>query len=132
MLDQVQARTQRRPGAVFADGGFVSTAGILAVAARGVPLYAPVPEGKHAPGSGEGPMDPAVAAWRTRMATDEAKTLYRMRVATAERVDADTKGHRALRTVPVRGLPKVHTWALWVALAVNALRTMEIIPHLMT
>lgn len=132
MLDQVQARTRRRPGAVFADGGFVSTAGILAVAARGVPLYAPVPEGKHAPGSGEGPMDPAVAAWRARMATDEAKTLYRLRAATAERVNADTKGHRTLRTVPVRRLPKVHTWALWVALAVNALRAMEIVPHLMT
>jgi transposase len=132
MLDQVQARTQRRPGAVFADGGFVSTAGILGIAARGVPLYAPVPEGKHAPGSGEGPMDPAVAAWRARMATDEAKTLYRMRAATAERVNADTKGHRALRAVPVRGLPNVHTWALWVALAVNALRAMEIVPHLMT
>ena len=132
MLDQVQARTRRRPGAVFADGGFVSTAGIVAVAARGVPLYAPVPEDKHAPGSGAGPMHPAVAAWRARMATDEAKTLYRIRAATAERVNADTKGHRALRTVPVRGLPKVHTWALWVALAVNALRAMEIVPHLMT
>ena len=132
MLDQVQARTQRRPGAVFADGGFVSTAGILGVAARGVPLYAPVSAGKHAPGSGGGPMDPAVAAWRARMATDEAKTLYRLRAATAERVNADTKGHRALRTVPVRGMPKVHTWALWVALAVNVMRAMAIVPHLMT
>ena len=132
MLDQVQARTQRRPGALFADGGFVSTAGILAVAARGVPLYAPVPEGPHAPGAGAGPLDPAVAAWRARMATDAAKTLYRVRAATAERVNADTKGHRALRMVPVRGLPKVHTWALWVALAVNTLRAMEIVPHLMT
>jgi hypothetical protein len=132
MLDQVQARTHRRPGAFFADGGVVSTAGIVAVAARGVPLYAPVPEGKHAPGAGAGPLDPAVAAWRARMATAEAKTLYRVRAATAERVNADTKGHRALRAVPVRGLPKVHTWALWVALAVNALRAMEIVPHLMT
>ena len=132
MLDQVQARTHRRPGALFADGGFVSTAGIVTAAARGVTLYAPIPAGKHAPGAGDGPMDPAVAAWRARMATDEAKTLYRVRAATAERVNADAKGHRALRTVPVRGLSKVHTWALWVALAVNVLRAMEIVPHLMT
>ena len=132
MLDQVHTRTHRRPGAFFADGGFVSTAGILAVAAREVPLYAPVPEGQHAPGAGEGPMDPAVAVWRARMATDEAKTLYRVRAATAERVNADTKGHRAMSTVPVRGLTKVHTWALWVALAVNVMRAMEIVPHLMT
>jgi transposase len=132
MLDQVQARTHRRPGAYFADGGFVSTAGILAVAARGVPLYAPVPAGPRAPGAGAGPMDPAVATWRARMATDDAKTRYRIRAATAERINADTKGHRAMRTVPVRGLPKVHTWALWVALALNTLRAMEIVPHLMS
>ena len=30
------------------------------------------------------------------------------------------------------GSPKVHTWALWIALAHNMLRTMEIVPHLMT
>ena len=132
MLDQVHTRTHRRPGAYFADGGFVSTAGIVGVAARGVPLYAPVPEGQHAPGGGDGPMDPAVSAWRARMATADAKTLYRVRAATAERLNADTKRHRTLGAVPVRGLPKVHTWALWVAVAVNMMRLMEIVPHLMT
>ena len=30
------------------------------------------------------------------------------------------------------GCAKVHTWALWIALAHNMLRTMEIVPHLMT
>jgi transposase len=132
MLDQVTARTRRRPGAYFVDGGFVSTAGIVGAAARGVPLYAPVPEGPRAPGAGGGPLEPAVATWRTRMATDEAKGRYRIRAATAERINADTKGHRAMHAVPVRGLPKVHTWALWVALAVNVMRAMEIVPHLMT
>lgn len=132
MLDQVQARTHRRPGAYFVDGGFVSTAGIVAAAARGVPLYAPIPAGPRAPGAGAGPMDPAVATWRARMATDDAKTRYRIRAATAEWVNADTKGHRAMRMVPVRGLPKVHTWALWVAVAMNVMRAMEIVPHLMT
>lgn len=132
MLDQVQARTHRRPGAYFVDGGFVSTAGIVAVAARGVPLYAPIPAGPRAPGAGAGPLEPAVATWRARMATDDAKARYRIRAATAERVNADTKGHRAMRRVPVRGLPKVHTWALWVAVAVNTMRAMDIVPHLMT
>ena len=32
----------------------------------------------------------------------------------------------------MRGLAKVHTWALWIAIAHNMLRTMEIVPHLMT
>ena len=55
MLDQVQARTQRRPGAVFADGGFVSTAGICRRrGARGAALRAG-PGGQARPGIGRGP-----------------------------------------------------------------------------
>ena len=132
MLAQVHARTGRAPGAWLADGGYVSTEGICGVAARDVPLYAPVPEGTHAPGSGQTPPHPAVAAWRARMATDEGKTQYKVRSATAERIHADAKTHRALRVLPVRGLPKVQTWALWTALAINVLRVMEIVPLLMT
>ena len=71
-------------------------------------------------------------AWRARMATDEAKTIYKARAATAEWVNADARTHRTLGRMLVRGLAKVHTWALWVALAHNMLRTMEIVPHLMT
>jgi hypothetical protein len=132
MLTQVQARTGRRPKAWLADGGYVSTEGICEVAARGVPLYAPVPEKSPAPGSGQRPPPPAVVAWRARMATDAGKTQYKVRAATAEWVHADAKTHRAFRVLPVRGLPKVHTWALWTALAINVLRVMEIVPHQMT
>jgi hypothetical protein len=75
---------------------------------------------------------PAVAAWRARMTTAEAKTIYKARGATAEWVNADARTHRTLGRVLVRGLAKVHMWALWVALAHNMQRTMEIVPHLMT
>ena len=75
---------------------------------------------------------PAVAAWRARMATDEAKAIYKDRAATAEWVNADARTHRTLGRVLVRGFTTVHTWALWVALAHNMMRTMGIIPHLMT
>jgi transposase len=132
MLTQVQARTGRTPKAWLADGGYVSIEGICGVAARGVPLYAPVPAKSPAPGSGQTPPPPAVVAWRARMATDEGKTQYKVRSATAERIHADAKTHRAFRVLPVRGLPKVHTWALWTALAINVLRVMEIVPHQMT
>lgn len=132
MLAQVQARTGRAPGALLADGGYVSTAGICGVAARGVALYAPVADGPQAPGSGPSPPPPAVAAWRARMATAEGKTQYKVRAATAERIHADAHTHRALRVSPVRGLPKVRTWALWTALAINVLRVMEIVPYQMT
>jgi transposase len=131
MLDQVKARTHRLPAAYFVDGGFVSTDGVVGAATRGVTLYAPVPEGNHAPGSGGSPMLPAVAAWRERMATEDAKKVYRVRAATAERVNADARVHRGLSAVPVRGLNKIHSWALWAALAINVLRVMEIVPHQM-
>jgi len=32
----------------------------------------------------------------------------------------------------VRGLQKVHTWVLWLALAHNMMRALEIVPHLTT
>jgi len=133
MLDQVQRRTGRAPSEVVVDGGYVNTTSIETTAARAITLYAPVPKGPHAPGSGPAaPEESAVQRWRTRMATDEAKALYRTRAATAERINADTRTHRTLTTIPVRGLPKIQTWVLWIALAHNVLRAMNIVPHLMT
>jgi hypothetical protein len=105
----------------------VNTANIDATAADGITLYAPVPRGAHGPATGA-----AVQAWRARMAAATAQTIYRTRAATAERINADARTHRALTRLPVRGLPKIHTWVLWIALAHNAMRTMAIIPHLMT
>jgi transposase len=132
MLDQVRRRTGHAPAELVVDGGYVSTAGITTADALGITFYAPVPK-KNGPGSGADPTPhPAVHAWRARMATDHAKTLYKTRAATAERINADARTHRALTTIPVRGLPKLQTWILWIALAHNVMRTMAIIPHLMT
>ena len=66
------------------------------------------------------------------MQTDQAKQQYRARGAIAERINADTRTHRTLGRILVRGLSKVQTWALWVALAHNLTRTMGLVPHLMT
>ena len=66
------------------------------------------------------------------MATDDAKRIYKARAATAEWVNADARTHRTLDRLLVRGLRKVYTWALWVALAHNLMRTMGLVPHLMT
>lgn len=127
MLAQVRRRTGRGPDEVLVDGGYVNTANIDATAAEGITFYAPVPNGAHGPATGA-----AVQAWRARMASDEAKTIYKTRAATAERINADARTHRSLTRIPVRGLPKIHTWVLWIALAHNVMRTMAIIPHLMT
>ncbi len=134
MLDQIERRTGRRPEAVLADGGFVTTETVTGTDQRGTTLYAPVMQPKSTrnpsqPCEGDAP---AVAAWRTRMATDDAKALYKTRAPLAEGINADACHHRTLRRAAVRGLAKVQTCALWVALAINVLRVMEIVPHEMT
>jgi hypothetical protein len=133
MLAQVEQRVGR-PHTWLADGGFVAHGAIDEATARGVCVLAPVP---HRPGSKDPvpiqPTDsPAVAAWRQRMQTDDAKQQYRHRGAIAERINADARTHRTLGRILVRGLPKVHAWVLWVALAHNVIRSMEVVPHLMT
>lgn len=135
MLDAITDRLGQLPRAHLLDGGFVTKAEVTAAAARAVTIYAPPmqrPGRTRAPDAPVPGDSPAVAAWRARMATDEAKAIYKARAATAEWVNADARTHRTLDGVLVRGLTKVHTWTLWVALAHNLMRTMELVPHLMT
>lgn len=133
MLTQVQARTGRQPDAALVDGGCFTRETITAAAALGVAVYAPLATRSGGPTATPRRYDsPAVREWRTRMATDEAKQIYTARAATAEWVNADARTHRTLTAIPVRGSRKVHTWALWIALAHNMVRLMEIVPHLMT
>lgn len=134
MLDALAGRLGDLPQAHLLDGGFVTKAEITAATARQVTVYAP-PMKRRGTRAADQPTpgdSPAVQTWRARMATDEAKIIYKQRAATAAWVNADVRTHRNLNRMLVRGLGKVHTWALWAALAHNMIRTMEIIPHLMT
>ena len=74
---------------------------------------------------------PAIVHWKQRMQTPDAQAVYRTRAGVIERRHADVRTHRGWTRFLVRGLAKVHTIALWMALAQNAMRTMEIIPHQM-
>jgi transposase len=135
MLDDMQRRLGQLPADHLIDGGFVTKASIEAAAARDVTIYAPPLQrgsGGRAPDQPCPGDTPAVAAWRARMATDDAKAIYKARASTAEWVNADARHYRILGQLAVRGVQKVHVWALWSALAHNMLRTMGIIPHLMT
>ncbi len=95
-------------------------------------VYAPVPEPRKKDAKGNEvksdphqpkPDDsPAVAAWRTRMGTEDAKRIYVQRSAVAERTNADLRGHRRLDRLNVRGLAKVKPVVLLAALTFNALR----------
>ena len=133
MVAQVHARTGADPAQWLADAGVSSKAALTEVSARGIQVVAPVPRRKGvtdptAPCPGD---SPAVRAWHQHMATPAAQTLYRQRAAVAEWVNADARRHRTLTQLCVRGLPKVRTWVLWVALAHNLVRAMGIVPHLM-
>src|SRR5512132_375779 len=111
MADQVQERYGTVPPEWLVDGGFAGHDQIDAMSPpeRGCTVYAPVPKPKdpqvdrHEPKSSD---SAAVAAWRQRMATDQAKTIYKKRAATAECVNALARG-RGLYRVLVRGVAKV-------------------------
>ena len=133
MLTQLEARVGQ-PATLLVDGGYVAHEAIDDATARGVCVLAPVPrrKGSDDPVPVQRTDSPAVAAWRARMQTDEAKQQYRYRGAIAERINADARTHRTLGRFLVRGLPKVQACVLWVALAQNLMRSMELVPHLMT
>jgi len=125
MEAQVVSRTGHQPQAYLMDGGFVSNEAITALGKARVPVYAPVrlpkhkPEGeRYRPHYGD---TPEVTQWRQRMATDEAKAVCRQRGAIAEWTNAQVRQHGVSRFT-VRGLAKVTTVMLLVAVAHNLLR----------
>jgi transposase len=133
MLAQLRTRTGRMPGAALVDGGCFTRETITDAAAQGVTVYAPLSTRRGGPTAQPRPTDsPALREWRERMGTPDAQQIYKARAATAEWANADSRTHRTLNAIPVRGLRKVHTWALWIALAHNMIRTRDIVPHLMT
>lgn len=64
---------------------------------------------------------PEVIAWRTRMGTEEAKTIYKERASTAECVNARGRAY-GLTQLVVRGTQKVLSVLLLVAITHNLLR----------
>jgi transposase len=125
MADQMDERYGVVPPEWLVDGGFAGHDQIDAMSTpeRDCTVYAPVPKPKDPkvdrfqtkPGDSV-----AVAAWRVRMGTEQAKAIYKERAATAECVNALARG-RALVQLTVRGRLKALAVALWHALAHNAL-----------
>ena len=140
MVEQVEQRLGQLAAQWLVDGGYPAHEQIDAVADK-TEVYAPVPEpraqkddqgkdtaqDKHQPKPDD---SPAVAKWRERMASDEAKALYKLRAATAECVNAQAR-NRGLQRMPVRGRAKVRCVALLFALAHNLMRTVALVPELL-
>ena len=128
MIDQHVERYGKVPKEALVDGGFVKRDDIESVEQAGTTVYAPVRDSKnplrdpHTPLADDPPM---VAQWRQRMASDEAKAIYRQRASTAECVNAHAR-NRGLQRFLVRGLRKVKAVILWYALAHNLMRAVAL------
>lgn len=126
MVEQHETRYDEPPKDMLIDGGFAKKDDIDQVSPpQGkTKIYAPVQKSKkedidpHTPREND---SPAVAEWRTRMATDEAKEIYKERAAAAECVNAIAR-NRGLYQVRVRGAAKVLAVVLWHVLAHNLIR----------
>jgi transposase len=126
MVHQHEERYGVAPEEMLVDGGFTKKEDIKEVSTPegSTTVYAPVPKSKdpqrdaHTPRADDAP---AVAEWRKRMATAEAKEIYKERASTAECVNAQAR-NRGLYQFRVRGQAKVRAVALWFALAHNLIR----------
>lgn len=133
MSDALEAAYGRRPREHLVDGGFAKLDDIDALAAEDVAVYAPPPaprsgRDRHAALPGD---PPAIAAWRCRMGSDDAKAIYKERAATAELVNAQARNRGLLRLL-VRGVEKVKAVLLWHALAHNMARLWSLSPAIAT
>lgn len=129
MVAQITQRLGAQPEVYLMDGGFAGRADITALGQRGITVYAPVRLPRWKPAAeryrsrwGDSPQ---VEAWRERMATAEAKAIYRQRAATAEWTNAQVRQHGVSQFM-VRGLDKVTTVMLLVAVAHNLLRWLRL------
>jgi transposase/IS5 family transposase len=124
MVEQHEERYQEKPKEMLVDGGFAKKEDIEKVEQAGTTVYAPVQASKdperdaHTPRAGD---TPKVAEWRQRMATPEAKEIYKERASTAECVNAHAR-NRGLYQFRVRGLAKVKAVVLLYVLAHNLMR----------
>jgi transposase len=133
MLDQIEGRFEQRPQEALVDGGFVKFEDLKEVQGgkNGCRVYAPVPKPKKAGVDRHAPKpkdSAAVAEWRQRMDTEEAKTIYKERAATAECVNAQAR-NRGLVQLVVRGMEKVKAIALWFATVHNMARGFSLQPQ---
>ena len=119
MIEQIENRYGHVPEEYLVDGGFVKLTDIEKATASGATIFAPVPKprgGKRDPHSPLSTDSAAVAEWRQRMGTDEAKMIYRDRAASVECANAAAR-NRGLQQFVVRGVGKVKAAFLWFALA---------------
>lgn len=124
---QVMERTGQHPDEYLIDGGLATRDDITTLAALGVTVYAPV-EPPRTQTSGRTAFDPrpddtpAVVAWRTRMGAAKGQETYHQRSGIAEWTNAQLRGRHGLQRFTVRGVDRVTSVVLLLAITHNLLR----------
>lgn len=124
MVTQIMERTKKVPEEYLIDGGFTKKATIENLANQ-MTVYGPVKKSKDGKRDVHQPLardSEAVAAWRIRMGSAEAKEIYKDRAATAECVNAKFRSMYGMQQFRVRGIDKVTSVALLTAITHNLFR----------
>ena len=131
LYDQVCQRYGKVPEQYLVDCGFATRQDISRLEQSGSRVYAPIYNEESIKAKGIDPYarkrhdnDETFAA-RRRMASEEAKQIYKQRPSIAEYANAECR-NRGLQQFRVRGLAKVRVIALWHALTFNFLRMMSL------
>ncbi|HBI41955.1 MAG TPA: hypothetical protein DDY78_03735 [Planctomycetales bacterium] len=119
------------PLEMLVEGGFTTLEDMEQAERDGVNVLGPIKNEESKKAKGEGPYQPkkndgpGVGAWRQRIGTAAAKETYKLRAATAERVNAGAR-QRGMYRATVRGRQKVLAVALLQALVHNLRRTVAL------
>jgi transposase len=129
--EDIKNRSGRYPDNYLVDGGFATKNDITVLDQRGTEVYAPILQDEFMRARGNDPHarqprdSDEMFAFRQRMATNEAKAIYKQRPSVAELPNADCR-NRGLQQFRVRGLLKAKATALWHALTFNLMRMMTL------
>lgn len=131
MHEDVCRRYDKVPDDYLVDGGFATKEDITTVEQAGSQVFAPLHAQERMKNKGTDPYErkrgdsDEFAAFRARMATDEAKAKYKQRPAIAEFPNAECR-NRGLHQFAVRGLEKVRAVSLWYAVTFNLMRMWDL------
>jgi transposase len=125
MLEQIEQRYGQYPDEMLIDGGYAKKEDIEQASSPeiGCKIYSPPyttqkDRDPYAPNKND---SQAVKEWRERMATQDAKEIYKQRASTAECVNAHAR-NRGLYQFKVRGMIKTFTVVVIHVLTHNLMR----------
>ena len=131
LVEQVQREQGVRPERVLADSGFTDHDDVQRLEEGQVAVLMPPKNERQELAQGQDPYarkrrdSDAIAAWRARMGTAEARQRYRRRAPVAEGVHAQ-QANRGWQRFRLRGLARAGVEACWQALAHNLLRLLAL------